>query len=225
MSLNIIKKPTKRVAFIETAGIQKSMRNIDRRIRNGRSVMLSADFGAGKSTLLRNIVTQYEEVDLKIISGIGTATQVIGEIAGEADVKPWEKQRYIGQIRLYPRLVLIDEAHHLPRGIFPHLKDFIEHGSVFVLAGLPKLAENMINTKNSDLLSRFLQISFERVGIKEISEALPMFEYNALRLLNSNAESSRALFEAIEDCMEYIEQEGLAKVTEDLALSIWNGDV
>lgn len=225
MSLNIVRKPIKRIAFIETAGIKKSMRNIDRRIRNGRSVMLLADFGAGKSTLLQRITTEYEEANLKIISGIGTATQIIGEIAGETEVKPWRKQQYITQIRLYPTLVMIDEAHHLPRGIFPQLKDFIEHGSVFVLAGLPKLAENMINTKNSDLLSRFLQINFERVGIKDISVALPMFEYNALRLLNSNAESSRALFEAMEDCIEYIEQEGLSKVTEDLALGIWNGDV
>lgn len=155
MILRIDKQRPRRIQFIETEGIKKSMRNIDRRIRNGRSVMLSADFGAGKSTLLQHIAASYEESDIKIISGIGTIAQIIGEIAGETDVKAWEKQHYINQIRLYPKLVMIDEAHHLPKGIYPHLKDFIEHGSVFVLAGLPKLTENMINSKNSDVLSHF----------------------------------------------------------------------
>lgn len=69
-----------------------------------------------------------------------------------------------------------------------------------------------------------MQITFDRIGIKEMKAALPMFEYNALRILNSQAESSRALFDALEDCLEYIEHKKLEKVTEEIAVNIWKGD-
>jgi DNA transposition AAA+ family ATPase len=185
--------------------------------------MLLGSHGAGKSRLLEEIKKDYPRAT--ILSGLGTVAQVIGSMAGETDVRIHKKQEYIKSLLTNPGIIFVDEAQHLRPEIFPYIKLFIDKGNIFIMAGLPSLAEKMIDTKNADVLSRFLRIKVHQLSVSELMPVLRDFDEQAIKLIHGQAESTRVLIETIEDCRLFAQENSLKTITEDIAEKIFNGEL
>lgn len=211
------------IDFIQTKENQHVLKLVQRRIRNKRSSVMLGNHGAGKSRLLNEIRKDYPNAPY--LTGLGTVTQLIGEMAGETEVRPHRKYEYLRQMRRNPKIVFIDECQHMRKEVFPYLKLFIDHGNIFVMAGLPSLVEHMVDSKNADVLSRFLRININAIGLAELKATLSDFEESAIKLIHGQAESTRVIVETIEDCRDYARENGIAMITADLAEKIFNGEL
>lgn len=209
--------------FIETSDNKHVFTLVKRRMSNRRSIMLLGNHGAGKSRLLEEIRKDFPRAPF--LSGLGTVAQVIGSMAGETDVRIHKKQEYIKILLSSQSVIFVDEAQHLRPEIFPYLKLFIDRGCIFIMAGLPNLSEKMIDTKNADVLSRFLRIKVNPLSISELTPSLPDFEANAVRLIHGQSESTRVLIETIEDCRAYAKEKGIKRISEEIAEKVFNGEL
>lgn len=213
------------IDFIETVATQKAKKLIERRIRNKRSSMILGEFGSGKSRLLHEIMKEHKE-DSVYLTGLGSVTQIIAECVGETNkIHYTKKNDYMARMRRYPKKIFIDEAQHLPVGVIPYFKLFIEHGNIFILAGLPSLKELMEDSKNADVLSRFMRITITPLKQKDLEASLKDFEPKAIKLIHGRAESTRVMIETIEDCRDYARENGIAMITEDMAEKIFYGEL
>lgn len=210
--------------FIVDTLREQKLKITNRRIAQKRSVLWVGEFGTGKTALLNQLNKQHPNA--RRLSGLGGLAQILGEMAGEPDTKSWRKNEYIKTIRRNPQLIFIDEAQHLNKALFPYLKDFIEHGNVFLLAGLNTVVGRMLDSNNQDVLSRFMQIEIHPVPIDDLQAALTKdFTEEAFIEIYTSSESTRVLAEVVDDCRLYAQEIGITLITLDIARKIIAGEL
>lgn len=191
---------------------------IDRRIKQQRDILIIGDYGVGKSAFIKEIKKKYPKA--MVVNPLGSICQLLGEACGVSDVAYWQKPKYIQQLKDHPRLIIIDEAQHLRSDFYPYLKMLSDYGNTLVLSGLVELAD-ILKERHPDILSRMMRMTLEPIEAEEFKRYLSgLFEADAIKVINGKANCMREMVEIIDDCLLYIAEKKLPKVTEDIAYSI-----
>lgn len=191
---------------------------IDKRIKQQRDILIIGDYGVGKSSFIKEIKKKYPKAML--VNPLGSICQLLGEMCGVVEVAYWQKPKYIQQLKDHPRMIIIDEAQHLRPDFYPYLKMISDYGNTLILSGLIELAD-ILKERHPDILSRMMRMTLEPVAADEFKRYLSdQFEADAIKVINGKAGCMREMVEIIDDCLDYIAEKKLPKVTEDLAYSI-----
>jgi len=213
-------KITVAMPFIEDENREKIHQIVSARVRTGRSAMIVGGFGVGKTTLLDKIAEDFKrEYNVVRVSPLGGVYQLLGEMCGISDASWVRKTQYLQQLCSgvsEKRIIVIDEAQHLTKDIYPYLKQVMDAGNSFVLSALPEF-EDKLREKYPDVLSRMVRIKVNPIVPSDVKTALPMFEEEAIEQILGYAESMRATTNLVIDCLTYIKDENLDKVTVEIA--------
>ena len=214
---------TKRPFLIDT-GRQLCLNAIQSHINRGpaatcRSIIITGEYGSGKTELLKQIdlLKQINSPVVRVCS-LGKVHELLAEMCKVQDPKARLRKSYRGQLCDRPRTIIIDEAQHLTRLVYPELKIIMDAGCSLILAGLPDLHDTLRN-RYPDVLSRMTWIRLEPLELNKIKELLTDFEEDAVEVLYATSANMRKFFAVVENCRDKAVSENLDIITVDTVIS------
>lgn len=203
----------KKQTFIKDANRESCLNAISSRISRNGSCVITGDFGSGKTELLKQV--RHERVVR--VRSLGRLYEIMASMAGVHDAREKDIQKYLNRLCDHPRVIVIDEAHHLTRRVYPYLKIIMDTGSTVVLAGLPDLHDTLRN-HYPDVLSRMTHLKVTVLSQDDIAILLPEFTPAAVSVLYGYKDKPdmREILENIaESCRDYARDIKLEKIDVD----------
>jgi hypothetical protein len=170
-------------------------------------VLLIGEYGTGKTELLKQIRLP----NAVRVSPLGGVYQVLARMTKAAYAKPHHKDLYMDVLINHPRLLIIDEAQHLPEGIFPYLKIIMDAGNSMVLAGLPEL-QDKLRKFHADVLSRLTSIKINILSYEDMLTLVPDFDADDFGIIYNSMNNMRAMMTVIKNCRDYAEQNNITRI-------------
>lgn len=190
------------------------------RIRRGKSCLVVGEFGRGKTAFLDQIKPKHRIV-IKVDSLL-SANMMLNKIKSKLglNIKTAMPVEIISELKKHKTrfLILIDEANDIRGAVYPYLKRIMNHEIPVILAAKPGIIP-YLETRFGDILSRLKILNLQAISLEDYQEALKeKFESEAVRLIYSNCRQNMRIFDEIaEDCLDYIVERKIPKVTLEIA--------
>jgi len=199
------------VSIIETQFYKDAIEIIEMRIKKNKSTLIYGETGSGKTTLLSRV--NYRKLGKRrvIWRSLYNVVQSVAEILDhlQPDVNysysPMKLSRNISDLCRYDNIVItLDEGQHLSHKVWPYIKQIIDAGIPFILAGTDKMHQTLLK-KHPDVLSRTKAIGTVKIGEDDVlSKYADLFHPEAISMLYGQCDvNARYLFEYIQDIVDY----------------------
>ncbi len=205
--------------FIEDDMHKAHLKNIYKRIKRGKSVLLVGNYGAGKSTFLDQI--RPKKRTIVHAESLSPRHYLLGSILQKLgyDCKPQKSKimEYLDAIcDIKDALIIIDDAGDLRVEVFPYLKRVMDAGKPVIMAGMPAF-ETRLKEKHVDIFSRLKILHLSPVSVEELKKHLPKFEPDALEVIYGASLGNMHHFVNIrDDCLDQIAELKMNKVTMEI---------
>lgn len=173
-------------------------------VRRHDSVLIVGEYGTGKTDALK----QVRVAGSVRVSPLGGAYQVLSRMCGSPSANPRHKDNYMDTLIERPRTIIIDEAQHLPKDVFPYLKIIMDAGNPLILAGLPEL-QSMLKKYHADVLSRLTTIKIGVLSYEDFLTLVPDFDPDDFSIIYNSMSNMRAMMTAVKNCRDYAEENNI----------------
>ena len=209
--------------FITDEQRKYALKAVVSHVKRHDSLLITGAFGSGKTELLKQI-----RINGAIrVRPLGGVYQILGEMCQIADAKPRSKNKYLDLLCNHPRTLIIDEAQHLPEGLFPYLKIIMDGngsngGCSIIMAARESLHESL-RAKHADVLSRMTVIPLDILSYEDMATAMPDFADDSFLSIYHNMSNMREMMTAVKNCRDYAAEHSLTSINDDVIENFVSG--
>ena len=192
---------------------------IDKRIKQGKSILIIGKLGSGKTELLKQIRPKKKAIAYP--ESLGPLHYLLGSILKRLDYNYTPKKTKIMEYleiicSIKNAVIIIDEADDIRQEIYPYIKRIMNAGIPVIYAGLPAL-KTRLKEKHVDILCRVKILNLPPVNVEEFKKILPQFEPDALEVVYGASSGNMHYFNDIcDDCLDKMSELKLEKVNMDI---------
>jgi ABC-type dipeptide/oligopeptide/nickel transport system ATPase component len=197
--------------FITDEQRKYALKAVASHVKRKDSLLIIGAYGSGKTELLK----QLRITNAVRVRPLGGVYQILGAMCQIADAKPRNKDKYLDMLCAYPRPIIIDEAQHLPEGLFPYLKIIMDAGCPLILAARESLHENL-RTKHADVLSRMTVIPLSILGYEDMNAMMPDFIDDSFSCVYTSMSNMREMMTVVKNCRDYAGEHGLSTIDDEV---------
>lgn len=197
--------------FIEDYARKAALSAVKSHARRKDSLLIVGEYGTGKTELLK----QVKLANAVKVSPLGGVYQILGRMCKTYNANPRHKDQYMDTLVNHPRPIIIDEAQHLPEGIFPYLKIIMDAGNTLVLVGLPVLRDDL-RKRHEDVLSRLTTIKLGVLSYDDMLSLVPDFDADDFGIIYNNLHNMRAMMTVVKNCRDYAEANSIKVINHEI---------
>ena len=197
--------------IIETKFYNDAIEITEMRIKKNKSTLIYGETGSGKTTLLSRVsyrkLGKRRVVWRSLYNVVQSVAEILDQLQPEVNYSysPMKLSRNISDLCSYDNIVItLDEGQHLNEKVWPYIKQIMDAGIPFILAGTDKMHQNLLK-KHPDVLSRTKAIGTVKISEDDVySKYADLFDPEAMSLLYGMCDvNARYLFEYLKDIVDY----------------------
>ena len=197
--------------IIETKFYKDAIEIIELRVKKNKSTLIYGETGSGKTTLLSQVnyrkLGKRRVVWRSLYNVVQSVAEVLDQLTPDVNYSysPMKLSRNISDLCSYDDIVItLDEGQHLNDKVWPYIKQIMDAGIPFILAGTEKM-RNALLKRHPDVLSRTKAIGTVKISEDDIMTKYgDLFHPEAMSLIYGMCDvNARYLFEYIQDIVDY----------------------
>lgn len=204
--------------YVKDAAREAILESVYARIRRNKSCLIVGQFGSGKSQFMGRLKPKYKTVIA--IDSLLPVADMIHLIASKLGISGKGLIDIINQFGSQKNkfIILIDEADDIKTQVYSYLKRIMNQDISIILAGKPNVL-SLLQDRFEDILSRLKVHNIQMLSLDDYKEMLKnKFTAEAVELIYKNCGYNMRMFDEIgEDCLDYISNKDLKKVTVEIA--------
>ncbi len=186
--------------------MRRSFRNdIHKRIKKGKSTLITGEVGSGKTKLLGLI--RPKKLTISNVESLGSVNCILLSILQQRKYKFTSKMdksvEYLHAVcKIKNIAILIDDLDDLRPSVFRYLKRIMNAEIPIVMAGQPEI-ETIMAERHEDVFCRLKVLNLQPVSVADFKKFLPQFAPDTLEVIFGASFGNMWRFDEIcEQCLE-----------------------